>query len=81
MKDLSQSYILLNGEPKSLQIESISQINSNLYCVRFKNNPKIYNYSANKIVWLTNPKWLQPELTKVYYKGVLQKKHLRYLEL
>ena len=40
--------------------------------VSFKNNPKSYTYSADKVVWLTNPQWIVPELCKVYRGGRLQ---------
>lgn len=72
MQDLSRSYILLNGEPKTLQIESIARINSNLFSVRFNNN-KTYSYSADKVLWLNDYKWFDPLMTKVYLDGILQK--------
>lgn len=72
MQDLSRSYILLNGEPKTLQIESIVRINSNLFSVRFNNN-KTYSYSADKVLWLNDYKWFDPLMTKVYLDGILQK--------
>ena len=41
--DLSCHFILLNGEPKTLQIESIIRNGASGYRVRFKNNGKSYN--------------------------------------
>ena len=58
MQDLTKSLILLNGELKTLQIASISKLGANAFRVSFKNNPKFYTYSADKVVWLTNPQWL-----------------------
>ena len=72
MQDLTKSLILLNGELKTLQIASISKLGANAFRVSFKNNPKSYTYSADKVVWLTNPQWLVPELCKVYRGGRLQ---------
>lgn len=73
MQDLSRALILLNGELKTLQIESISNmVGSNAYRVCFKKNPKKYTYSAEKVVWLSDPEWIMPELCKVYRDGVLQ---------
>lgn len=72
MQDLTKSLILLNGELKTLQIASISKLGANAIRVSFKNNPKFYTYRADKVVWLTNPQWLAPELCKVYRGGRLQ---------
>ena len=72
MQDFSKSLILLNGELKTLQIASISKLGVTAFRVSFKNNPKSYTYSADKVVWLTNPQWLVPELCKVYRGGRLQ---------
>ena len=65
MQALTKSLILLNGELKTLQIASISKLGANAFRVSFKNNPKSYTYSADKVVWLTNAQWLLPELCKV----------------
>ena len=72
MQDLTKSLILLNGELKTLQIASISKLGANAFRVSFKNNPKSYTYSADKVIWLTNPQWLVPELCKVFRGGRLQ---------
>ena len=72
MQDLTKSLILLNGELKTFQIASISKLDANVFRVSFKNSPKSYTYSADKVVWLTNPRWLVPELCKVYRGGRLQ---------
>lgn len=72
MQDLTKSLILLNGELKTFQIASISKLDANVFRVSFKNSPKSYTYSADKVVWLTNPQWLVPELCKVYRGGRLQ---------
>ncbi len=52
MQDLSHSYIVLNGEPKTFQIDSIRRMTENVYSVRFKNNSNYYKYGADKVVWL-----------------------------
>ena len=70
--DLSHHFILLNGEPKTLQIASISRNEANGYRVRFKNNGKSYNYGNDKVVWLSNPKWLDPTHCKVLIGGLQQ---------
>lgn len=53
--DLSKHFILLNGEPKTLQIDAIQWNGSNGYSVRFKNNGRTYNYGRDKVVWLKEP--------------------------
>ena len=63
--DLSHHFILLNGEPKTLQIDSIERNESNGYRVRFKNNGKSYNYGKDKVVWISNPEWLDSTHCKV----------------
>ena len=72
-QDLTKSMILLNGELKTLRIASISKLGDSAFRILFKNNPKTYTYSAEKVVWLTDPQWLVPELCKVFRGGCLQK--------
>lgn len=73
MQSLSESLILLNGEPKTSQIDSIVRYNAQVYRIYFKNNPKFYyTYTLEKVVWFSNPRRLDPELHKVYYRNTLQ---------
>lgn len=67
--DLSRHFILLNGEAKTLQIDSIERNGSNIFRVRFKNNHKPYIYGAGKVVWLSNPAWVDVANSKVYIDG------------
>lgn len=70
--DLSRHFILLNGEPKTLQIDLIQRNGSNGYSVRFKNNGRTYNYGYNKVTWLRNPEWNNPSHCKVFVDGTLR---------
>ena len=70
--DLSRQMILLNGEPKSQQIDSIEKNETNGYCVRFKRNNKSYNYGSDKVVWLSDPESKAPTHCKVYIGGTHQ---------
>lgn len=70
--DLSKHFILLNGEPKTLQIAAIQWNGSNGYSVRFKNNGRTYNYGRDKVVWLNNPEWKDPTQCKVFVDSKLQ---------
>ena len=71
--DLSRHFILLDGQPKTNQIDTIRKNGSNGYLVRFKNNPKTYNYSYNKVTWLSNPEWIDPNHGKVLASGKIEK--------
>lgn len=70
--DLSKHFILLNGEPKTLQIDAIQWNGTNGYSVRFKNNGRTYNYGRDKVVWLKNPEWKDPTQCKVLVDGILK---------
>ena len=76
--DLSRHFILLNGEPKTLQIESIIRNGASGYRVRFKNNGKSYNYGIDKVVWLSNPEWLAPTNSHVFIGGSKQNDIRKY---
>lgn len=70
--DLSKHFILLNGEPKTLQIAAIQWNGSNGYSVRFKNSGRTYNYRRDKVVWLNSPEWKDPTQCKVLMDGILK---------
>ncbi len=70
--DLSRHFILLNGEPKTLQIDTIERNGSNGYRVRFNNNSRSYNYGYDKVIWMSNPEWIDPTHCKVFVGGILQ---------
>ncbi len=67
--NLSHHFILLDGKAKTLQIDSIERIGSNAFRVHFKNNPKSYTYGTDKVVWLSNPEWVDIANSKVYIDG------------
>lgn len=64
--------LLLNGEAKTLQVDSIECEGANGYRVRFKNNSKSYYYGCDKVAWLNNPEWFDPTHCKVAVDGALQ---------
>lgn len=70
--DLSRHFILLNGEPKTQQIDSIRRNGTNGFCIRFKNNTKDYNYGYDKVTWLSSPEWLDPQHCNVFVNGIRQ---------
>lgn len=64
--DLSRHFIVLNGEAKTLQISSIERKGANIFCVRFKNNPRTYTYGSDKVIWLSSPEWVDVSNSKIY---------------
>ena len=64
--------LLLNGEAKTLQVDSIECEGANGYRVRFKNNSKSYYYGCDKVAWLYNPEWFDPTHCKGVVDGALQ---------
>lgn len=48
MLDISSKIILIKGEPRSLNIESITPANEQKMAVMFKENPKTYLYKKRK---------------------------------
>ncbi len=61
--------LLLKGEPKTLQVETIEKMASRGWRVKFKNAKKSFVYSDDNVEWLTNAKWMQPELCKIFKEG------------
>lgn len=70
--DLSKHFILLNGEPKTSQIDTIQWNGINGYSVRFKNSRRTYNYGRDKVVCLSCPEWKDPAQYRVSVDGVLK---------
>lgn len=70
--NLSKQFILLNGEPKTLQIDNIEKNGANGYSVHFKNNAKSYNYGYDKVTWLTDPEWFDPTHCQVFIDNIQQ---------
>lgn len=71
--DLEKYFIIINGEPKTQQIDFIHKNESNGYSIRFKNKTVVYNYGYHKVKWLSDPKWIDPTHCKVFVKGTLEK--------
>ena len=70
--NLSKQFILLNGEPKTLQINNIEKNGADGYSVHFKNNAKSYNYGYDKVTWLTDPEWFDPTHCQVFINNIQQ---------
>jgi len=63
------SFIIINGEPKALQIDYFALGNNGAYDVRFKNNPTFYHFRASDVAWIKESKWHDHEQCKVYIGG------------
>lgn len=70
--DLSYLLILLDGKPRTQQIDSIERNGNHGYHVRFKNSAKNYTYGFNKVMFLNNPEWMDPTHCKVFVDGSLR---------
>lgn len=64
-----QSFIIVKGQPKALQIEKISIVENGVYAIQFKNSQKIYHYRNSDVVWLKNAVWHDHQNLKVYVEG------------
>lgn len=71
--DKPSKMLLLKGEPKTFQIESINLIPAKGWSVRFKNSSKTFVYGFKKVEWLSSPTTLQPETYRLYHDGKLLK--------
>lgn len=69
---LPTHFILIKGEPKSLQIEKIFQENNGSYCVAFKSTSNFYHYRQSDVVWLKDGVWYDPQHCLVFIGGRLQ---------
>lgn len=64
--------ILINGEDKTFQVESI-RLDGHRYAIKFQNSDKTYSYSGNNVLWLTNPLTLDVENCHIYANGQREK--------
>lgn len=68
--DLSRHFIFLDGEPRTLSIETISRDGANGYAVCFKNSRRVYHYGLHKVTWLSGPERLDLSHGRVFVDGV-----------
>lgn len=72
MLNLNENFVLINGQCRTSEIESIQYQNrTGVYTVIFKNSSKQYCYRKNKIHWLKNPAVLEPKNYQVRHNGFL----------
>lgn len=66
--NLRTHYIIINGVDKTYQVESIRLVN-NKFAIKFQNSEKIYPYSRNNVIWLTNPAAIDFEGCHIFVNG------------
>lgn len=66
--NLQRHVIIINGVNKTYQVESIRP-DGYKYAVKFHKNDKIYTYSRDKVIWLTNPLSVEFDACHVFVNG------------
>ena len=54
---MPNTFIIIKGQPKALQIERFQMGNNGVYDVKFKSSPRTYHYRYNDVVWLKDAVW------------------------
>lgn len=70
--NLQKHVIIINGVDKTYQVESI-RLDGYKYAVKFQNTDKVYSYSGDKVIWLTNPLPVEFEGRHVFVNGKKEK--------
>lgn len=52
--NLQKHVIIINGVDKTYQVDTI-RLKHCKYAIKFQNSEKVYFYSSDKVIWLTNP--------------------------
>lgn len=63
------SFIIIKGEPKALQIEKITLGANGVYDVKFDNSPTTFHYRRRDVVVLNDGIWHDPVHCRVYIHG------------
>ena len=66
---IPNSFIIIKGQPKSLQIEKIDLVERGVYAIKYKKSPKTYHYRYDDVVWLKEAVWHDHLHLKVYVEG------------
>ena len=49
---MPNTFIIIKGQPKALQIEQFRMGDNGVYDVKFKSSPRTYHYRYSDVVWL-----------------------------
>ena len=66
---MPNTFIIIKGQPKALQIERFQMGGNGAYDVKFKSSPRTYHYRYNDVVWLKDAVWHDHLHCKVYIAG------------
>ena len=66
---MPNSFIIIKGQPKALQIEQFRMGDNGVYDVKFKSSPRTYHYRYSDVVWLKDAVWYDHLHCKVYIAG------------
>lgn len=72
MLDISSKIILIKGEPRSLNIESITPANEQKMAVMFKENSKTYLYKKENVVIIEESLHIDGEYAVVMLDGTIR---------
>lgn len=70
--NLENHIIIINGVDKTFQVESI-RLDGYKYAIKFQNTDKIYSYSRDNVLWLTNPISINFENCHIFVNGKKEK--------
>ena len=57
---MPNTFIIIKGQPKALQIERFQMGDNGVYDVKFKSSPRTYHYRYSDVVWLKDAKTFVP---------------------
>ena len=66
--NLQAHVIIINGVDKTYQVESI-RLDGYKYAIKFQNTEKIYSYSRDNVIWITNPTPIDLESCHIFVNG------------
>ncbi len=70
--NLENHIIIINGVDKTYQVESI-RLDGYKYAIKFQNTDKIYSYSRDNVLWLTNQISINFENCHIFVNGKKEK--------
>lgn len=70
--NLKAHVIIINGVDKTYQVESI-RLDGYKYAIKFQNADRIYSYSGDNVIWITNPTTIDFENCHIFVNGKKEK--------
>lgn len=65
----TNQFILVKGEPKTLQIDTINLENNGVYSIKYKTSSNAYHYKSSDVEIIKNATWIDHLQCKVYERG------------